>query len=771
MRGVVVVALVAFAGWVLLPLRTEPSAPVDNGQAAEPQPTAQGEAGASAPVGAGGDVARLLGLHFAFDDGQPVAAMELTDADGRTFRTDATGSVGVHAHGRYTVRMGAVEGVVDVRPTGGSYTVPRVGVCRIVHSGGPANPLRLRAGATSLSQMLDGAESPVRIRTTTNTRLGADEQPQLVLPYGDWQLTIGGDRWRVVPSGIRVDAPQADVTVQLLESQRTSLGLRVLDESMSPMAGIEVRSRQIKDTVGRTDADGRLVVDRAAFSMIEHPIFDIAVDGAECQPRLRVGPFAWGTEENVVTVHRRRDAWLRLVEAGAEVADLGWVATLHRSDAMFDDMRPHLLLPEPPGRSRLPPTHAATDWVLCRRGASAVLARTDELARSDSRGVDYFDLTWPAETALDVLVLDGSGRPVPGATAHLVLACDREQAMQCGPIVDSDWFPGNALARSTVLSIARGISDATGRAVLRGPINGHTYVRVDGPSGFAPATTTIGGPSITIVLQGAGTLRGAIRGMPVEKRGSGPFYEQAQWFLAVNPVDGTEVIVSPWCHLKGSEYRVEGLRHGEFQLKLRKQRMGTVNTWDLGRVRIDGEVVRDLELADLPMHSMSLTVEGLEQFPGAMINVYRRSDFVPALCIQNQVVREGRLELSLSPGTYSLRARLLAGRDGRQQQIECDAPFECSGTGSDRVRFVVEPGEIRLVTRSGDPAATQWFMIRTQAGFLGVVQTDADGVAYFDTWPSQKFELQRATFSQSRSWEGTGPRVAITRGQTSAVVD
>jgi hypothetical protein len=772
-RTAVVVALVVAVGWLLLQFGLDHPPSIDYSQMVEHQPASAGNAGAPASSGAPESALRRLGLEFAFEDGQPVAGMELTDAEGRVFQTDVVGSVSVQIQGRYSIRMGAVAGVVDVRATGGSYSVPRIGVCRLLQSASQGAPLRLDAGPTSLAQFMGGGDSPVRLRFTKQARLGGEEQPQLVLPYGEWRLTVRGGRWRVVPEQIRVDAPLMDFAFQLVENERTSLGVRVLDESSVPVSGIEVRQAHTNKVVvvGRTDGEGRLFVDRAAFPAIGHPLFDFAVEGLECQPRLSVGPFAWGTEDNLVIMHRRSAAWLRIAQGGALIADLDWVATLHRSVGGLNDGLPPVLLPEPPGRARLPATHAASDWILCRRGNSTVIAHSEELVRSESSGVDFLDVPWPEEVSIGVLVVDGSGRPVSGATANLVLACDLEDAMRFGPIVESDWLPGNLFSKTTVLSISRAVSDATGRALLRGAVNQHVYVRVDGPSGFAPAVTQITGAGLTVVLRGSGSLRGSIQGMPADKRKNVAFYERILWTLEAVPLAETGAVTTNWCELKGVEYRMTGLSQGEYRLLVRQRQSGTTHQWDMGKVRVEGDVVRDMDLADLPMHPFTLKVEGLEKFSSATLTVYRTGNDLLSPHLQSLAVRDGQLEVTLPPGTYGLRARVPAGRDGGYQDIESDGVFECPGTGGDRVRFVVEPGEIRLITRAGDPVATQWFVVRTQAGFFGPVQTDTEGVVTFDTWPCQKFDLQKASFSSSRSWTGVGRRIEVTRGQASAVVD
>lgn len=711
------------------------------------------------------DVGRKFTVSFTFADGQPVVGLELLGGAGDSVCTDDKGNAVLGQSGWIPFRLHSIEGRVDIGKGGETYIVPRISICRLRSSHSIAGLRRVTAWPTTL-EMAQGQDPRVRMQLTRTVEWQGPEGAQLALPYGDWRLDMGIPQWRIVPQFIRVDEANESFDLELREFEAQKMGIHVRDETGLPVYGVAVRLQGHKKDLGRTDADGWWEISRRDYPGVEYPMLDIAFDGEQFAPVIGFGPIAWGTHNTVVAVRRRGAAWLLVKDQKGDVIKSGWNARVFATDGGNLEGSASPTQPEPPGRVPLLRGLSESDWVLCQRGESASLAQIGELARRSNSGVDEYDFAWPEEFACQVRVVDQLGGPIAGAAVRLVLACDAESAAQFGPVVERGWSPSSQGSSAAVMVLSAATTDATGRAAVHGPVNAHTFLRVDAASRYLPHVTAVAAKQMEVVLAAAGSLSGLVRGLPSSASREVQFYESPSWRVCAYHGDGSARPRVVSCAIKDGKYQLTGLEHGEHRLLLQRYQQGEVLAWDVGQVHIEGDRSHDMDATRCVRLEMELLVDGLGECAGVTFSLHKIDAAGTSLALQRLTASDGLLRVAIPPGRYQLRASLPAAGVGGRVEVESESPFECEVGASVHIQFVDEPSEVRLVNSDGEPIASQWFVTRASSGYLQAVQSDGRGVLRFEKWPAKRLEVQRATYSRKRGWTPYGTSGVMQRGQS-----
>ncbi len=398
-------------------------------------------------------------------------------------------------------------------------------------TGGDLGDIRLRRGTRVVGRVIDTGGVPQpgvslgagHFEDQDRWRSGAAHSAAdgtfdlgCLLP-GSYGLSVGYGRALRSPLTFEVDADKEamDVTVTLFSEAEVPINEGVVvDDEGQPLAGVRLMGKLMFADNMVTDANGRFrhVVGPASEPRVH---YYPEVEGYEWVDGMET---VWPAGSRAIEFRMRRvpsrSLDLRVVDGTTDNPVEAFEAVCIERPARFvrHEMgwmgRVHALGSHQDGRVRLEGLTPDTTAVVVRSAGDPALVAFAELAP----GASELTVRTPAAGERTIELVGAAGAPIADSLVELLLPLDdRPLSSDSNAIADlRSWTPYLDSQHAVTVHAVR--SDATGRAVLRGPLGRPLVVRVVG-RGHVPtllSPVTLAGRPIRVLVRAGGTLVGRL---------------------------------------------------------------------------------------------------------------------------------------------------------------------------------------------------------------------------------------------------------------------
>lgn len=346
------------------------------------------------------------------------------------------------------------------------------------------------------------------------------------------------------------------------------------------------------------------------------------------------------------------------------------------------------------------------------------------------------------------------GAPVPGAQVELLATVlgRRPQLRSSAAPFDGRWIEhwdasGWRDAPSSALRVQRTSTDASGVAVLRGPVGEELTLRLlSTEDRLVPVDLTIADP-LVVTLPASGTVRGRIADAEIARRVAalgGPAGSSDRGAVLVSLRAAADVAPGGRRSFQArigaaGTYEIPGVPPGSWTVQLQLQMPPLMRRLELGTVAVRaGEIVeRDLDLgADVPAELRATILVDGEPSASGQILLLGGNGFGDVATVQRRVDENGIFQASALPGTY--RALLAVEPSGTFGSLEATDPLVIPPGGelAPTLHFVSGRARLRICDAAGDPVVGLQLEVATPNGALKTTAaTDAAGGTGFRCAP------------------------------------